>query len=163
MNEWRRACRGGRGSLYPYGSRYQGKTCSSGKPHLLERLGHNPHLWSYEDFNNPKLDQEPGFLDPTGQNDRCVTSEGVFDLVGNLHEWVSDTVDERLMLRLSRDGVKRHRQPWRDGNGVFLGGFFSTKTEHGPGCTFVTVAHEPRYHDYSTGFRCCADAEAEIE
>jgi formylglycine-generating enzyme len=39
-----------------------------------------------------------------------------------------------------------------------MGGFYSTHGELGPGCTFTTIAHEPRYHDYSTGFRCCADA-----
>jgi hydroxymethylpyrimidine/phosphomethylpyrimidine kinase len=39
-----------------------------------------------------------------------------------------------------------------------MGGFFSTKSEHGDGCTFTTAAHDVRYHDYSTGFRCCRDA-----
>jgi len=43
------------------------------------------------------------------------------------------------------------------GKGVFMGGFFSTTNEHGSGCEFVTMAHEPKYHDYSTGFRCCKD------
>jgi hypothetical protein len=43
------------------------------------------------------------------------------------------------------------------GKGVFMGGFFSTTNEHGEGCEFVTMAHEPKYHDYSTGFRCCKD------
>jgi formylglycine-generating enzyme required for sulfatase activity len=81
--------------------------------------------------------------------------------VGNLHEWVSDTVDRAWMSRLASDGVARSYQPWAPGNGVFMGGFFSTREEHGPGCRFTTVAHEPRYHDYSTGFRCCADAPAD--
>jgi hypothetical protein len=39
-----------------------------------------------------------------------------------------------------------------------MGGFFSTHEQLGPGCKYVTYAHEPSYHDYSTGFRCCADA-----
>ena len=30
--------------------------------------------------------------------------------------------------------------------------------QNGPGCHYVTSAHEITYHDYSTGFRCCADA-----
>lgn len=29
---------------------------------------------------------------------------------------------------------------------------------NGHGCNYVTTAHEPEYWDYSTGFRCCADA-----
>jgi hypothetical protein len=47
----------------------------------------------------------------------------------------------------------------RTGNAIFLGGFFSTTSEHGPGCEFVTIGHEASYHDYSTGFRCCRGAE----
>ena len=27
--------------------------------------------------------------------------------------------------------------------------------KHGDGCDYVTTAHAPKYHDYSTGFRCC--------
>jgi len=41
------------------------------------------------------------------------------------------------------------------GNGIFMGGFYSTTGELGPGCLFTTVAHDAGYHDYSTGFRCC--------
>jgi hypothetical protein len=39
-----------------------------------------------------------------------------------------------------------------------MGGFYSTTDQHGAGCAYTTIAHEPSYHDYSTGFRCCADA-----
>ena len=28
---------------------------------------------------------------------------------------------------------------------------------NGQGCLYVTSAHEATYHDYTTGFRCCAD------
>jgi hypothetical protein len=30
---------------------------------------------------------------------------------------------------------------------------------NGDGCSYKTVAHDADYHDYSTGFRCCADAK----
>jgi formylglycine-generating enzyme required for sulfatase activity len=79
-------------------------------------------------------------------------------MVGNLHEWVSDTVDRRLPLKLPlRDDI-RDKIRVNTGNGIFMGGFYSTTSEHGRGCAFVTIAHEPKYHDYSTGFRCCRDA-----
>ncbi len=110
-------------------------------------------------FNDPALDAEPGFLAKTGEYAGCSTAEGVSDLVGNLHEWVSDTVDSELVAKLEAEDVERHTQPWKFGNGVFMGGFFSTSDQHGPGCTFTTIAHEPRYHDYSIGFRCCAAAD----
>ena len=85
----------------------------------------------------------------------CVSDLGVFDMVGNLHEWVRDMVDQDLMDQLAQEDVERREQPWSEGNGVFMGGFFSTTSELGPGCFYATVAHEPAYHDYSTGFRCC--------
>jgi formylglycine-generating enzyme required for sulfatase activity len=159
MAEWQRACRGSRGTTYPYGDRAEAGRCNMEKPHLLTlRLGPDPRRWRYQDFNDPALDQEPGFLSRAGAHPACVSEEGVSDLVGNVHEWVSDTVDGALMGRLAAEGVWRNYQPWARGNGVFMGGFFSTRVEHGPGCRFTTVAHEPRYHDYTTGFRCCADA-----
>ena len=82
-------------------------------------------------------------------------------MVGNLHEWVKDTVTDELVEQMEAESVERRKQPWRSGNGVFLGGFFSTSAEHGPGCTFTTIAHEPAYHDYSIGFRCCKAAEGQ--
>jgi len=55
------------------------------------------------------------------------------------------------------DGVRRSIAR-HYGNGVFMGGFYSTSNQQGQGCGYITIAHGPRYHDYSTGFRCCADA-----
>ena len=81
-------------------------------------------------------------------------------MIGNLHEWVSDTITDDFVTALEAEGVERRKQPWREGNGVFMGGFFSTGSEHGPGCKFTTIAHEPTYHDYSIGFRCCVSLPA---
>ncbi len=160
MREWRRACQGKVSSNWPYGRKRVAGKCNHEKPHLLSlRYGSNPNRWTYENFNDPTLDTEPGFLAKTGAYDGCATPEGVTDLVGNLHEWVSDTVDAALVERMEAEDVERRSQPWKEGNGVFMGGFFSTADQHGPGCTFTTIAHEPRYHDYSIGFRCCAAAD----
>ena len=62
-----------------------------------------------------------------------VPSWGVFDVHGNLHEWVADV------------------------DGTFRGGFYADAVLNGPGCLYRTTAHAGSYHDYSTGFRCCAD------
>jgi hypothetical protein len=43
------------------------------------------------------------------------------------------------------------------GTGTFKGGFFVDAKINGPGCLYRTIAHATRYHDYSLGFRCCAD------
>ena len=161
--EWQRACgyrgEGRPGTVYPYGDRWEPRRCNTDKPHLLTiRFGADPARWRYEQFNDPTLAREPGFLAEAGAYAGCAGDLGVYDLVGNLHEWVSDTADAAFAARLRDDGVARSFQYWSPGNGVFMGGFYITQGELGPGCTFTTIAHEPRYHDYSTGFRCCADA-----
>lgn len=158
-SEWMRACKGSRGTRYPYGNDGKRGACNTGKGHLLNTFfGPKPGGWTYEKFNDPKLNQEPGFLAKSGEYEKCHSDEEVFDIVGNLHEWINDEVGTDIEQVLEKDGVERKEQPWRAGNGMFMGGFFSTTVEHGPGCTYTTIAHEPTYHDYSTGFRCCKTA-----
>jgi len=162
VEEWYGACRGGsapQGTTYPYGAVFERGRCNVGKSHLLtQHFGDNPMAWKYDEhFNSPLLDQLPGFLEPTAHYEGCVSSYGVYDMVGNLHEWVLDRVDTSLASKLPlQDGIRR-RLHANTGKGVFMGGFFSTSSQHGRGCDFVTIAHEPGYHDYSTGFRCCRD------
>jgi len=156
-SEWYFACSGPDKRAYPYGERFESGRCNTGKPHLLSiRHGKDPRGWKYDEhFNDPLLCQAPGFLAPTGEHSGCVTAEGAYDLVGNLHEWVSDRVDLTLADKVPlTDGIRKRLRS-NTGKGVFMGGFFSTTSEHGQGCAFVTAAHEPGYHDYSTGFRCC--------
>lgn len=159
LTEWYRACTGAAKTTYPYGARYEKGRCNVGKPHLLSLLhGANPNNWSYRDFNDPKLAQADGFLALAGEYDGCQTTEGVMDMVGNLHEWVADRVDGSLRSKLPVPAIVQRRIGKHPGNGIFMGGFFSTMGQHGDGCQYVTAAHDPRYHDYSTGFRCCQDA-----
>ena len=54
-------------------------------------------------------------------------------MVGNLDEWTADP------------------------SGTFQGGYYLDTHLNGDGCEYRTMAHEAWYHDYSTGFRCCAD------
>lgn len=155
-NEWQRACRFKGWGTFPYaGAGVRGR-CNTGKLHLLTQLFPNPKggMKYDEHFNSPDLNKTPGFLAKSGELAECVSDLGTADMVGNLHEWVSDTVTQTLVDKMAEE-VERREQPWQEGNGVFMGGFFSTTSEHGPGCSFTTIAHEPAYHDYSTGFRCC--------
>jgi len=162
LTEWYRACTGPSGTTYPYGAKYEKGRCNVNKPHLLSLLhGADPNSWTYDNFNDPKLDLTSGFLASTGEYGDCQSSEGVHDMVGNLHEWVADRVDSTLRSKLPVLAVLSHRVGRHSGNGIFMGGFFSTLNQHGEGCTFATAAHDPAYHDYSTGFRCCEDASLE--
>jgi formylglycine-generating enzyme required for sulfatase activity len=157
--EWYSACSAGDGRTYPYGRRYVAGACNVGKPHLLTRFyGPDPRAWRYEEnFNDPRLDIQPGFLAKSGEHPDCVSASGAHDMVGNLHEWVSDRVDRALPIHFPLAPALLKTVRRNTGHGVFLGGFFSTSHEHGYGCRFATLAHEPAYHDYSTGFRCCRD------
>lgn len=143
--EWMTACQG-----TPLAS------CNRAKAHLLPVVFPERN-WVFhydEHFNHPALSQVPGFLAAAGEYDGCTSDAGAHDLVGNLHEWVSDPVTREFASSFEGE-MRRQWQPIQVGNGVFMGGFYSTQNEHGAGCAFTTVAHEPAYHDYSTGFRCC--------
>jgi formylglycine-generating enzyme required for sulfatase activity len=89
-------------------------------------------------LNDPRLGEVEGTLAKTGDHEECVNPFGVFDMVGNLHEWVAT------------DASVPH--------GTFQGGYYLDTSLNGDGCNYKTTAHAHEYHDYSTGFRCCADA-----
>ncbi len=131
-DEWLRACRGPAGTTYPYGDAYDSAACNEGRAvHPMEELFGAEVNWSPAQMNDPRLNQLETSLDPTGKNAACVSAEGVYDLHGNLHEWVADA------------------------DGVFRGGFYVDAVINGAGCAYRTTAHGRSYHDYSTGFRCC--------
>jgi Sulfatase-modifying factor enzyme 1 len=125
---------------YPYGGTTRVKGwCNEGKGSSMPLFfGNNPANWTYANFNDPRLNQWDGGLAQTGSYPHCVSPWGVYDCVGNLHEWGSDPADV-------------------NGHGRFRGGFYGDAEINGHGCLYVTSAHELAYHDYSTGFRCCAD------
>jgi formylglycine-generating enzyme len=136
-DEWQLACGGPDGSTWPYGDDAHPGVCNddhAGHP-VIDYFGtSDAWVWTSESMNDPGINQQPGTVAATGEHDGCVSAFGVLDLVGNLHEWVADA------------------------DGVFRGGFYVDVDLNGPGCTYRTTAHGRSYHDYSTGFRCCADA-----
>jgi formylglycine-generating enzyme required for sulfatase activity len=141
--EFAQACRGASATnYYPYGGQTRIKGyCNEGKGSSMPLFfGTNPQNWTYADFNDPRLNQWDGGLAPSGSYPHCVSPYGVYDCVGNLHEWGSDAADA-------------------NGHGRFRGGFYGDAEINGHGCLYVTSAHELTYHDYSTGFRCCKDPQ----
>lgn len=135
--EWQIACRGERGTLFPYGSEYVAGRCNvwrSTHParvlHGNSSLGHlDPRLNLVVEYGNG------GLLRSTGTSPSCVSrfgDESIYDMVGNLDEWVDD-------------------EP-----GVFAGGFYARPSNKG--CEAKVSSHAPTYYDYSTGARCCRDA-----
>lgn len=133
LTEWLRTCQGPAGTTWPYGDVYVAGACNEGREEhpVLEVFG-DAADWSTSQMNDPRLNQLPDSLAPTGAFEACASAEGVFDLHGNLHEWIDDPA------------------------GTFKGGFYVDASLNGPGCTYTTSAHSVDYHDYSTGFRCCS-------
>ncbi len=132
--EWTSACRGPDPRAWGYGERREPGRCNDqGKNPVLTLYGRGH--WNWATMNQPDLNQLASTLAKTGEHDGCTNGYGVYDMVGNLHEWVADP------------------------SGTFYGGYYQdvASVGHGEGCGYQTTAHEARYHDYSTGFRCCAD------
>jgi sulfatase modifying factor 1 len=152
-SEWKLACTGPERQPWGYGQSQEAGRCNDqGKSPITLYLAsvrrrdemalrfsfpsdapQGQEVWSWPVMNSPALNQYENTLAPTGSHPGCTNGYGVYDMVGNLHEWVDDP------------------------QGTFLGGYYQDVTQNGDGCGYRTAAHEFGYHDYSTGFRCCDD------
>jgi hypothetical protein len=133
LDEWTLACRGQRGTKFPYGATYRADACN------VFRQAH-PGMVLHGSFSidllDPRLNQVVAaggpLLRTTGATESCKSQWGddaVYDMVGNLDEWVDEP------------------------GGTFVGGFYARPTRQG--CDSKITAHSPRYLDYSIGARCC--------
>jgi sulfatase modifying factor 1 len=139
--EWKTACKGpdadGGPKKFGYANERTPGTCNdNGKSPVgtfFPAAVAEGKAWTWDKMNDERLNQMAGGLAETGSHEGCTNGYGVYDMVGNLHEWVLDSA------------------------GTFQGGYYLDVTQNGDGCGYRTDAHEAWYHDYSTGFRCCAD------
>ncbi len=122
-SEWRRACLGSDNLRFGYGDTYERERCHTASTLIS---GHtslmNAQEWTVE----------------SGSKQYC-QSEGVFDLIGNVEEWVLDD--------------------WQGRPGSLEGGAWYTYTEYAD-CS-GGYSRQPDYRTplnrpvYSAGFRCC--------
>lgn len=134
--EWMRACQGKTRSRHPYGESYVAGRCNVMRSlHPAYELHGNSSLGHLDPRLHLVVEEgERPLLLNTGELETCAsqTSDGaVYDMVGNLDEWIDDP------------------------NGTFVGGFFSRGTREG--CAAKVESHAPAYTDYSLGVRCCRD------
>jgi formylglycine-generating enzyme required for sulfatase activity len=131
--EWVTACKGQNATKFPYGNTYVDGVCN------VFRASH-PAVVLYSDASknhlDPRLnltsDADGPLLRKTGATPRCRSDWGgdaIYDMVGNLDEWVDEP------------------------SGAFQGGFYSRSTREG--CDARITVHPPPYSDYSLGVRCC--------
>jgi formylglycine-generating enzyme len=131
--EWVTACRGQQNRQFPYGSQYQSGACNvfreAHPAYLLHGNASEGHLDPR--LNLVEADGGP-LLRTTGATPRCRSEWGndaIYDMVGNLDEWVDDA------------------------EGAFHGGFYARSTRLG--CDARISTHPRQYADYSLGVRCC--------
>jgi hypothetical protein len=127
--EWELACEGPDHRALAYGWAVNVKLCNSGKQ------------WRVVDFGAFGKTREQALAEsnrlwqgsPSGRYVTCVSPFGIYDLTGNVEEWV-----------ISRPG--------RSKPGSLMGGFWSKPWT---GCRGTNDAHQPNFAFYETGFRCC--------
>jgi sulfatase modifying factor 1 len=129
--EWETACEGPEWLPWQYGWTNDKRVC------------HSDRGWKAVDFakfgqggeaakaESERLWQGSG----SGTRAGCVSPFGIFDMMGNVEEWVATR--------------KTRRFP-----GALMGGFWAKPWT---GCRGTNDAHEPSFVFYETGFRCCAD------
>jgi hypothetical protein len=117
--EWRVACGGSEGWAFPYGpDRVPGRCHDSGaNPMLTYHADTQSRGWGSAELNDPRNLELEGTVTKTGAFAACVNDFGLYDMVGNLHEWTADP------------------------NGTFQGGYWLDTSLHGEGCAYRTIAH----------------------
>jgi formylglycine-generating enzyme len=130
-SEWTLACEGQQRLPYPYGLERSADACNIDKPH--------PAVNERALASRRTRDAEAARLwqgESSGARASCVSSYGVFDMTGNVDEWV---VNER--------GV-----PFQS---ALKGGYWGPVRDR---CRPTTTAHGEDFSFYQIGFRCCSDA-----
>jgi len=132
VEEWTRACKGPSGTRYPYGDKQVPGVCNDSGRAPIAKLYYGTEMYEAKAMNDPRLNQLPETVMKTGEAKGCTNAFGVYDMVGNMHEWLDDA--------------------------AFHGGYYLDVTINREGCDYATVLHAEDYRDYSLGFRCCKDA-----
>ncbi len=148
--EWEQACKGLRQTPFPYGPSYKEGVCNDDK---VWRSPSWPLVARYNPANpdsNPAARDHINYLnqsEASGKRLGCVSDEGVFDLTGNVAEWVRNT----RKIPSNADGVV---------NGHNIKGCYWSKCyqNNRPSCAFTNPNHASGFRSYETGFRCCRKA-----
>lgn len=131
--EWELACEGDERRPWAYGWSVNTKLCNSGKG--WKQVDFEAFGKTLEDAKRETERLWQGAL--SGRYKTCVSPFGIFDLMGNVEEWVRS----------------RHT---RQHAGALMGGFWAKPWT---GCRGTNDAHGTNFAFYETGFRCCKDPE----
>jgi hypothetical protein len=136
-SEFTFACEGEEMRPYAVGFERAPDRCNIDKPYSKQRAKLKPSL---ECDGDPGCARERARLDGRGKiGDRpeCVSPFGIYDLNGNVNEWVS--------------------LPWKEPpeRAALKGGWWGPVRNR---CRAMASGHDEKYFGYEVGFRCCKDA-----
>jgi formylglycine-generating enzyme required for sulfatase activity len=132
--QWHTACIGPQNKLYSYSDVYKLHACND------DQTGWKPVPWL--EMGSPAWTQwcKVNYkAEPSGNRPSCVSDYGVYDMVGNVEEWV--------------------KSPTGNGGYAFVGGYWYNYMGRLDSCDFAVKAHSPAFNSYEIGFRCCSDAK----
>jgi hypothetical protein len=133
-DEWTQACEGPEHAPYAYGFVRNGEACNHDKQYII------PDDNAYQ---NPQTRQKEvervSQSEPSGSRPGCVSSYGVYDMTGNVDEWVLNEAGNENGPEY-QSGLK--------------GGYWGPVRNR---CRPATTDHNRWHHGYQIGFRCCAD------
>ena len=137
-DEWDTACEGPAQTAYPYGDTHVAGRCNDDKTWRVVDEG------ALATWPSPAAQSEVDELwqgSPSGADAECVSGYGVFDMTGNVEEWVVRT--------------KPHANSYPHVlKGCYWAGCFGGSK---PTCQSTNPAHADGFMFYETGFRCCGD------
>jgi formylglycine-generating enzyme required for sulfatase activity len=135
--EWTAACEGPEELPFPYGWERSAEKCNIDNRWITPDLG---RIYSPKpQISRAEIERLDESL-PSGQKPGCVSGYGVFDLTGNLDEWV----------------LADHDRPKQKSKFAALKGGAWGHVRNA--CRPVTTSHEPEFRYYFVSFRCCKDA-----
>ncbi len=139
-SEWTLACEGAEPLPYPYGFSRDSRLCNIDRPYRFPNNSAyaNPQTRAQE---VARLDQR----EPSGARAGCVSPYGVYDMTGNVDEWV---VNEQ---------GSRTKPPYVSG---LKGGYWGPVRNR---CRPITDVHNMWHSGYQIGLRCCADPPPEVQ
>lgn len=131
------ACEGESMKPHVYGFERSGTICNADRPYIERTFAYTQ--WD-ECLADEKCKAEFDRLDqrvPAGSKPQCVSDHGVYDINGNVNEWVTR---------------RNSPHPYRGG---LKGGWWGPVRNR---CRPMTTDHPEGYWGYEVGFRCCRDA-----
>lgn len=130
-SEWTFACEGPNMQPYPYGDGYHRnrQTCN-----FDNAMTKNIDVFRARRPNDEMSKVLDDMLHTSGDMDKCVSPFGVYDMVGNIDEWIYS------------EGTGPYD------SGLMSGHIFGVRNA----CRPMTEIHGPTFSWYETGFRCCS-------